>query len=473
MTLSEKLRQFYVKKVGTVDRFRRDIQPFYYFYLTWERRPYYTPRVALNSSQFFNWLVNAQFEYVKKHVDSFRCVVTGEPGTGKSILAIELANRVRDIDGKGGQIHLTYGAEGFVRLFKSKQVSANDVIIADEMPKYEGEGSVKIKNELENIVNSVRATRIHFIFSTPKISSYFAPLAKFQIAGRDAERRETLTLLYLGDHLIGKVVFKIRHLEDYIEFERQKKEAFVKWVMESGGGLTLNMNDVVSVKEAKPLQISSVVVEGSSESFRKFILENAGSDYNEAVTYLKLLMEGYTQLDIAEKFNVPQGIVSRAIRRFGEKRLGYVAEEFFRRLYKDKREFCGRAPQDTPDVIDENGDVYSIKCYLPKYNRSRVRFSKFWEECAPEIKYCMNVGKPYFYFVFSSPLWKNAIIKTKIDMNQIPISLIIEESGRVYTNEGVNTNAIRQLEAEVVSVDKTEANNKIEVNKAEEIASNV
>jgi len=420
VSLASKLEKRLYKSRFQANRFR-DIQPFYYYYLIWKKLPWYTEDyVITHPSLNFNWLIREQLEYIRTHVDSFRVTVTGPEGCGKTILGLELAHLVRDWDGKGGRVHLTYGPEGFCRLFESGRVNDNDVVVADEMKlKYEGEGSKKIEWRLENIKTIIRKTRVHLIFISTELKQYFHTLAEFKICGKDEDRRETLFLIYLGGKLIGKAYVKIRRLDVYSEIEEELKDQMIRRVIESGGAMVLG-----ATERKKPIQKVELV---EAANLRDFIIENCGGD-DKLKEILKGVFNGENQTSIGERIGICQYSVSERLSRFGKSRLGYLAEEYFRRKFNDKRKIFGRAPQGEPDVIGEDGRVYSIKCYLG-YKNSQIIYIPL--DCDPELKYCVRNNIPSFTLIFVNPIWMDGYMHYEINVNQPPNWVSFRKDGKI------------------------------------------
>lgn len=425
MTLAKRLEKYlYKRKYLIEDRFKQGLQPFYYYYLTWQPSKYYTESYVLRNNQFFNHLLIEQLNYIKNSQDSFRCMITGIEGCGKTMLGLEIAHLVRDWDMRNGRIHLTYGAEGFCELFERGEVWDNDVVVADEMKtKYEGEGSKKIEWRLENIKTVNRKRRIHYVFISTDVRKFFTTLAEFKICGRDPMRQETSFLLYLGEKLIGKCFVKIRDLVGYQELDRQKKDEFIKRIEASGGAITLNLNTCTK-REAE----IALKLDFSSANIQGFIVDNAPDD--ELKMILRDVFNRVDQTAIADKLGVSQCAISKRLRTFGESLLGFLAEKYFQYKFDDARKLKSRAPQGEPDVIGADGKVYSIKCYM-NYKNSQIIYPV--RDCAPELKYCQDHGLNKFTVIFVNPIWGDGYFSYDVDVSKVPNWVSFNRDGSYKT----------------------------------------
>jgi hypothetical protein len=407
MLFSERLaKNFYKQKYVSADRFKQGIQPFYYYFLHYPVK--LTEEQVIRSHIWVNYILREELEYIRNNQDSFRCCITGIEGVGKTMLGLEVAHLVRDWDGKNGRVHLVYGADEFCRAFTEGRIQNNDVIVVDEMKsRFEGEGSKKIQWRVENIKTVNRKRRIHYVFISTDMLKYFSTLAEFKIIGKDPKRCETSFFLILGGKLMGKCFLKIRDLEGYAKLEEEFKDAYIKRIEERGGALTVQQfeggeNTVKSTNIAE------------TDSIREFIIANAEPDMKPI---LKGVFEGKNQTAIAADLAVTQYAISYKIKHFGESRLGYIAEAFFREKYNDIRDLVGRAPQGAPDVVGEDGTVLSVKCYLG-YKNSQIIYPL--KDCGPELEYCRQNNIPEFQLVFVNPIWSDGYQSVKINGREPP-----------------------------------------------------
>jgi len=397
-----------------------DINPLYFNALIQDKNI----RKCIFYGEFRNELIPMYFDYVSKRKDSCKIYITGEPGTGKSMLALELAHRLRDLEGKESKVHLVYGMEEFIMAVSDfEEVKSGDVIVIDEMPIVQGEGSRKLVWEMTNILNSIRREKLHMIFCSVRImhESGIRPFAELKIAGRDSNKKRTLFLIYLMGKLVGKAYVTIRDIEYYTKFEDEKKSEYINKIRLSGGKVFRN-----GIKKVEEKVMS---LDFKSSNIRDFILDNC--DDSRVKFALSKLFSGVRQRYIAEELNMSQGKLSELITKFGESKLGMIAEKYFQHLFGDKRDFGMRVPQGEPDVIGEDGSVYGVKCYL---GHKKSQAFNYLEDFWPEINYCNENDLDGFYIIFCNPLWEDGYRKFFVKLKEMKngISFFKNKNPKTY-----------------------------------------
>jgi len=165
----------------------------------------------------------------------------------------------------------------------------------------------------------------------------------------------------------------------------------------------------------------------ASGDFRSYAVKRCKKKYGAtAAQILELTLAGMRQVDIAEEvFNNPgsQPSVAKILRPIREKSIGYWYEDYMREKMGLPPRSDNEKNQPVPDLIDKEGKIYSLKCYMNK--KASVSIQPI-RECQPEIKEARKRGST-FILLFNNPIW-NETHRVEIDPDKIPFTITFRKA---------------------------------------------
>jgi len=170
--------------------------------------------------------------------------IVGPPGHGKSVTALWVAVLllIKGFKKYGyvSEIHIGFSfdkTQEFASIAKR-----GDVIIQDEDPEAVGEGSRWYKSNVENLMKTMRADGVHYIFVSPKSISYLWN-QQFVLEAYQKNKGDRVNMLALYDaeqHALGWVYIPILDADDPLMVSYLKKKmANIKILKESGGSFSV------------------------------------------------------------------------------------------------------------------------------------------------------------------------------------------------------------------------------------------
>ena len=207
-------------------------------------------------------------QYCVAHDEYFVAEIVGVPGSGKSLVALELSVEIRvpwynqlKEDCKQGKlddfympvVYITSSVEETQAIFKKAR--KGDVIIQDEDPDASGSGAKTLLKNIKNILSICRELCVNFLFVSPDMADYLGSLVTLRLESmsKDYKRRITRTALYTPNNIaLGYAYIKILPVNDKLMIRYHKrKSANIKKIREAGGGFsaTFNEKDIIDYAE--------------------------------------------------------------------------------------------------------------------------------------------------------------------------------------------------------------------------------
>lgn len=423
----------------------------------------------------------SELKYVCQKQANIVINIFGLPESGKSevgqSIALTIRNNFEKFLGIKSKIYIGFSYQQTMRFVQ--RAETGDVIIQDEKPKQYGAGSRIMMESLWNILKAIRAKQVNFIFISPEYSDMRVTNLTLETCGMIRSKKITRCILYsrFGAEL-GHLIFKLHKDDAFRErYEKEKMENIDK-LMEAKGQSYVKVdkekllghcdqvldymreNDINSVKGTEMEAICSELgisgsgnymenlknlvkiksrillnkkkkqkadkkikesksIEADSEDFESYVSERIKKELDKGYTKSKIFSDyvaGATQLDIADSMGLSQSQVSKKLREVREKYIGYWFEDWW--ITKN-----GGTPNEDknrpdPDWVDDEGNIYSLKCYLQKRKSVTINIRK---KCKPEIKGAIKNGTT-FRIVFRNPFWGKTSITKPLDPHDLPVT---------------------------------------------------
>ncbi|MCP4651534.1 MAG: hypothetical protein GY853_15840 [PVC group bacterium] len=177
-------------------------------------------------------------------------VIYGEPHSGKSevgqSIAFNIVESFKEQLELSVRIRLGFSTSEFDGILR--KLKKGDVAIRDESPKASGAGARTIKNNLDNIVEIVRANQNSFIFISPRKVEASVVTYYLEVAGKDYDNRKVRCILYDPAHKdgkepIGRIFFSLHENDRFRKNYEKKKLRNIEGILRNAGQVTVEINE--------------------------------------------------------------------------------------------------------------------------------------------------------------------------------------------------------------------------------------
>ena len=366
--------------------------------------------------------------------------IFGQLFSGKSYVGITIGKfiqkKVNEIHKNTfSNLHIVFDGFELKKLFPT--LHNWDVVIIDENPKRQGEGSTKSKWNIDNILKIGRKKQIFFIFIEPLIQPLKVCYFYLETAGKNENTRITRLILY-GSNRKPRGCVYIPILNDdnpfMINYEKNKTENIEKLFNDSG-----KVEKKIDKKKTfkHNTLISSTLKYDINQSFSSFCRDNIKGEKMGIVA--ESLTRGDAQKTINENYpDISLSFIKKnsiILRNRGSESvgLGYLFERWVAlkilKIPEEKiEEILGGSTRGKPDII-WNNNIYSLKFRLIG-TKTTYKFSQE-KDFFPEFKEAKKQNKKY-NLIFMCPNWSLDAKKIELDPNEDDSIDLIVKNGEIY-----------------------------------------
>lgn len=297
------------------------------------------------------------------------------------------------------------------------------IFIFDEVYIEHEKDSIKARNDLTNLLNTVARAGIHFIFISPKrrgIGAYFS----LWVIGYNTAHTVNLSF-YFDTNMQCKGYMITPQIKETEKYEAAKTEGILE-MLRSGGRHAAKVKELDKLEEV-PVTPTDITI---GDDFRPYAVERATREYTDR-TYsqvLDLIMQNIPQAQVAERvFGNPekQMQVSRIMKDIGTKRLGYWFEDWW--CLKNGLTPNTNKTAPIPDAI-YNGTPHSLKCHYT--NRRTVTLQA--DDLFPEIEYARAHQTPVI-LVYHNLIRNLTITRTFPSADAVPARISLNFTTKTQT----------------------------------------